>query len=895
MPFRRNSIRYRILVPLFLLTLSVVAILLSLFSMVSQEIGEEYHNALIALQAGEIREILEQAAAGLLRDGRWGDEAAMKAGKEKAIRDIGSYLAQQNIDVTLIDEGNTVLFTSAPEKTRMMLPYASRKGIFHLQRDARTHLDGFSLFFPVWQWKIILLSKPSSPFFIADTFLFLLFFVILGSFVMLAAVSFVIEKNLRYPIGKIMADIRTMHHIGATGIYELDTVGAVINDTFGRLKNRTEQYQALHSLSVSLSEDLSTDEVLMRILDHTGRLLRAGMSAFALFDTQGAFMKIITTGGTIKTRESLPEGKGLFAFIHRAAGPVRIDNVAVHPAFSGSLPEGHPEVHNLLACTVFNNQGNPIGALYLGNKKGGFTAEDETFLEAIAADAAVALNRAERMAVLRRFEQVIDSAFDVIVITDSEGFITYVNPAFVTLTGYTAEETMGKKTSLLKSGLLPHSFYKELWDTIKAGDIWKGEFINRKKSGEMYHTSAVIFPVSTEGVVSYASIQRDITQEKKLYEQLLRAQKMEAIGTLAGGIAHDFNNLLTAVLGYSEIMLGMMKQEDPMHRPVSIIHNAAERGAELGRKILTMTRKEKMETKPVDVNGIVESALELLMRSIPKSIEIVRNLGNGIPLIQADPNQIQQVIMNLAVNARDAMPDGGVLSIETSLVGEENGAANDLPFLGKGFVKFSLSDTGTGMDKEMQRKIFDPFVTTKETGKGTGLGLYIVHSIVSNHGGYINLYSEPSKGTRFSLYLPVTKGLDAEPAEASEDLKGSGTLLIIDDERDIRELCKDMLEPLGYHVLLAGGGTDGITTFRALRDEVSLVILDMIMPKMAGREVFQALRSIKPDLKILLCSGYSHHGFAGIDTLLDSGAKGFIQKPFTRQALARAVKEALAG
>ena len=606
-------------------------------------------------------------------------------------------------------------------------------------------------------------------------------------------------------------------------------------------------------------------------------------------------MKIITTGGTIKTRESLPEGKGLFAFIHRAAGPVRIDNVAVHPAFSGSLPEGHPEVHNLLACTVFNNQGNPIGALYLGNKKGGFTAEDETFLEAIAADAAVALNRAERMAVLRRFEQVIDSAFDVIVITDSEGFITYVNPAFVTLTGYTAEETMGKKTSLLKSGLLPHSFYKELWDTIKAGDIWKGEFINRKKSGEMYHTSAVIFPVSTEGVVSYASIQRDITQEKKLYEQLLRAQKMEAIGTLAGGIAHDFNNLLTAVLGYSEIMLGMMKQEDPMHRPVSIIHNAAERGAELGRKILTMTRKEKMETKPVDVNGIVESALELLMRSIPKSIEIVRNLGNGIPLIQADPNQIQQVIMNLAVNARDAMPDGGVLSIETSLVGEENGAANDLPFLGKGFVKFSLSDTGTGMDKEMQRKIFDPFFTTKETGKGTGLGLYIVHSIVSNHGGYINLYSEPSKGTRFSLYLPVTKGLDAEPAEASEDLKGSGTLLIIDDERDIRELCKDMLEPLGYHVLLAGGGTDGITTFRALRDEVSLVILDMIMPKMAGREVFQALRSIKPDLKILLCSGYSHHGFAGIDTLLDSGAKGFIQKPFTRQALARAVKEALAG
>ncbi|MFO0754520.1 MAG: ATP-binding protein [Thermodesulfovibrionales bacterium] len=891
--FNKNGIRYKILTPILILIVASTLIMLYLFSVASREIAEDYRNAAIATHAGEVQEFLYRAVSDLLRSGQSGEERTVQARQEAALREIEAHLAEENIEAIFLDSGNRVLFSSASQETvGTLLPYAARKGPFHLEREAQD-LHGFSLSFPVWEWNILLLSHSSPPFFIAGKFLFLLVFIVFGSFLMLAAASFIIGKNLLQPMERIMADIRTKHRIGPTGIYELDTVGTVINDTLAMLQKKTEQYQTLHTLSVSLSEELSTDEVLRRIIDHTSRLLHSGISACALFDSQGAITKMITTEGSLRGRESLPQGKGLFAFIHRSSDPVRIDDVAGHAAFSGALPEGHPEVRNLLACTVFNNHGNPIGALYLGNKEGGFTAEEETVLKAIAADAAVALNRAERLAELRKFKQAIDSAFDVIVMTDSEGHITYVNPAFATLTEYTAVEAAGKKTSFLKSGFHSDAFYKELWSTIKVGEIWKGEFINRKKSGEMYHASAIIFPIFSEGTVSYAAIQRDISQEKKLYEQLLRAQKMEAIGTLAGGIAHDFNNLLTAILGYSEILLGRIPEEDSLHRPLSIIYNAAEKGAELGRRILTMTRKEKMETKPVDINGMVESSLELLVRSIPKNIEIVRNLEAGIPLIQADPAQLQQVVMNLAVNARDAMSEGGTLSLETALVGEENGAANDLPSCGRGFVRLSLSDTGTGMDKEIQRKIFDPFFTTKEPGKGTGLGLYIVHSIISNHGGYINVYSEPARGTRFSLYLPVPQGLEVGPAEAAEALEGSGTLLVIDDEYDVRELCKDMLEPFGYRVLLAGSGADGINSFRSSRDEVSLVLLDMIMPKMAGSEVFQALRSMKPDLRILLCSGYSHSGFAGIDTLLNSGAKGFIQKPFTRRTLARAVKKAL--
>lgn len=385
----------------------------------------------------------------------------------------------------------------------------------------------------------------------------------------------------------------------------------------------------------------------------------------------------------------------------------------------------------------------------------------------------------------------------------------------------------------------------------------------------------------------------DMTEKKRMEERLIRAQKMEAVGTLAGGMAHDFNNLLTAILGYAEIILSMTKEGDPFNKPATIIFDAAQRGAEFGKKILTITRKEKMETKPVNINDIVGNSLELLQRSIHKNIEINTNLREDIPLTKGDPSQLQQVVINLAVNARDAMPNGGRLTIETAVVSKENGAATNILADMNGFIKLSISDTGVGIDRITQRKIFDPFFTTKEMGKGTGLGLYIVHSIVNNHGGYINLYSEPNKGTQFNIYLPIPKGMDIEEPFSVNNIRGSGTILVIDDESDVRELCRDMLELLGYTVLLAENGNIGINTFREMKEKISLVILDMIMPGMGGNEVFQVLRTMKNDVKVLLCSGYSQNGFAGIDELLKRGAVGFIQKPFTRQTIAIPIKKAL--
>jgi PAS domain S-box-containing protein len=414
------------------------------------------------------------------------------------------------------------------------------------------------------------------------------------------------------------------------------------------------------------------------------------------------------------------------------------------------------------------------------------------------------------------------------------------------------------------------------------------------RNGNEIMVSLSLYPEKNAAgtVVGFDGYIIDITEKKRLEERLVRAQKMEAIGTLAGGMAHDFNNLLTAILGYSSILLRTLKEHDPFFKPVSIIHEAALRGAELGRKILSVTRKEQREIKPVDLNNVVRSALELLHQSLPKNIEIITHLADGLPLTQADPSQLQQVIINLAVNARDAMPGGGKLTIETSLSGADRNGGTSANARTGGMIKLSVADNGAGIDAETQARIFDPFFTTKEVGKGTGLGLYIVHSIVHNHGGHINIYSEPARGTQFTIHLPVIAPDAATVFPEVAEVTGSGTILVIDDEPHIREMCRDMLGALGYRVLLAEDGMTGIQTYRNDHRDIDLVILDMIMPKMGGPQVFAALKTIDPAVKVLLYSGYSSN-HVGIDELLRRGVVGFIQKPFSAEDISIAIKKAL--
>ncbi|MFQ3574546.1 MAG: ATP-binding protein, partial [Thermodesulfovibrionales bacterium] len=508
------------------------------------------------------------------------------------------------------------------------------------------------------------------------------------------------------------------------------------------------------------------------------------------------------------------------------------------------------------------------------------------------ADIASAIDRARYIEELVRFQDIIDSAFDVIVITDEKAVILYANRSFETVTGYSIEEVIGKKTSILKSGCHNQEFYKRLWATLKDKKVWKGEFINKKKNGEIFYDSSVIYPIYFSNKLNYVCIKRDITEEKRLYQHLIRSQKMEAMGSLAAGLAHDFNNVLTSILGYSEIILNSMTETDRFYKYIKTINKSAQKAGELTRNILSVTRKEKMETKPVDINKIIREVVDLISHSLAKQIELVTNLSDDIPITAADPSQIHQVILNLTVNARDAMPNGGILTISTSLSKKPDTEVNQLTDTDTQFIKISISDTGIGIDEKAQDKIFDPFFTTKPKGKGTGLGLYIVHTIVTNHNGYINFSSKPNEGTTFNIYLPVKEPPKTVEEKPLENHKGSLTILVIDDEEAIRSLCKDMLESVGYQVITANDGVDGIDKYIRHKDRIDAVILDMIMPKKRGDEVFLELKKINPDVKVIICSGFVHEDSIGIDTLLKSGAVGFIQKPFTINTLLLHLKKA---
>lgn len=719
--------------------------------------------------------------------------------------------------------------------------------------------------------------------------------VVGGGLLILVLTAIILRINLMRPINALTNDMKKGNPLRQTNIKELDQLGQIINSQMKEIEERSEHYIMLHKIAVELNTLSDIKIVLKNIIEYSREILHARFAALAVYDERGRFADLIVSGPE-KRPDYMPEGKGILQYLRLSLVPVRIDNIKKHPAFSGSFPEGHPDIESFLGYPVFSSDGRPIGAIYFANKiNGAFTPEDESILKAISSDIAVALEREKTLEELKRFKRIIDSAFDMIVITDRDGNIVYVNKAFETVTGYSRAEALGQNPRLLKSGLHDTDFYKNLWQRILSGNPWKGEFINRKKSGELYNSQASIFPLFDHAgnITHFVSIQRDVTEEKKLYEHLLRAQKMEAIGTLAGGIAHDFNNILTSILGYAELLKDALLENQELYRYADIIDKSANRGADLAKKILTVTRKEHAEFRSINLNAVVMETVEILRKSIPKEIEIELKLRDELPNIRADYSQMSQVLMNLAINAKDAMPEGGRLFISTDIVGSENGAANGNIFQkGINFVKLTVEDTGTGIPKELHGKIFDPFFTTKDPGSGTGLGLYIVHSIVTNHGGYINLYSEPGKGTRFNVYLPVYLSKDAEEiSEAFIEDNTTGTVLIIDDEPYVCDIYKDVLSKYGFKVFIATEPSEGIRIFK--ETHIDVVILDLIMPRMSGREVFQILRELNKESKIILSSGYSAELYSDINKMLEAGASSFIQKPVSPKTLVMTLRRIL--
>ena len=495
-----------------------------------------------------------------------------------------------------------------------------------------------------------------------------------------------------------------------------------------------------------------------------------------------------------------------------------------------------------------------------------------------------------------KYRSLFEQSEDAIFISKPDGSLMDVNPAGVELLGF------GSKDDLLKINMIDFFVNPEegelLLSILKRDRFAKDqEFTFKKKNGGRIVVSSTITVVLDESnqAYSYLGIIRDITKQKSLQDQLMQAQKMESVGTLAAGIAHDFNNILGIIMGYSGLIGRKELDPEKTARGTDAILKATSRGAALVKQLLTFARKAESEYESVRINDIVNEVSKLLRETLPKTIVVTEDIKPDLPPIDADATQIHQVLLNLCLNARDAMPNGGTIKISTATSESEQVGSrfpNALPIK---HILLEVKDTGHGMDEETKRRIFDPFFTTKDVGKGTGLGLALVHSIVSSHNGFIEVETNPGDGTTFSIYLPIHNRKtfkDETTAITLQDAPGGAeTILLIEDEEMLRDLVKAVIESKGYNVFTADDGEEGIELFTRRRSEIAVVISDLGLPKIPGDEVLRRIRSISPLVKLIAASGFIEPEVKS--KLLDIGVMHFIQKPYLLAEIMQTIRETI--
>jgi len=517
---------------------------------------------------------------------------------------------------------------------------------------------------------------------------------------------------------------------------------------------------------------------------------------------------------------------------------------------------------------------------------------------------------------IRKLSQAVEQSMGSIVITDTEGNIEYVNPKFTQITGYTREEAVGQNPRILKSGTTPPEEYKRLWDTIAAGNEWQGEFCNKKKNGELFWELAQIAPMKNEAgvITNYLAVKEDITnmkraqrEQEELKEQLFHVQKLDSVGRLAGGIAHDFNNVLMAITGYASLIQMELQGDEPISGYVRKIIESSGKAANLTQSLLAFSRRQPVSLEPANLNKIIINMEHLFFRLLGETIECKIHLADKDLTIMADSAKIEQVVMNLVTNARDAMPQGGRLTVRTEMVEPDGVRVRELNLAHNGrYALLSVSDTGTGMDEATMKRIFEPFFTTKERGKGTGIGLATVYGTVKQHNGHIEVASIPNQGTTFDVYLPITDavengsvGNDAKaavaarsPEAASTSSKTAKTLLVAEDEAAVRDSVVKILRHAGYRVISAGNGEDAVLKFREHAGDIDLLVFDVMMPGKNGKEAYNEIKKIKPAVKTIFMSGYSED-MATNREIQEEGLL-FLQKPVIIPKLLEKIRDVLA-
>jgi two-component system cell cycle sensor histidine kinase/response regulator CckA len=494
-----------------------------------------------------------------------------------------------------------------------------------------------------------------------------------------------------------------------------------------------------------------------------------------------------------------------------------------------------------------------------------------------------------------RFRALVENSFDVLMLLDADGRVKYLTPSSVRHIGWTPEQLLGRSVFEFMhpdDGARVGGHLREVLDQPGGSVLGEVRFHHADGSWRIMEGVGVnrLADPAVAGIVVNV---RDITERRKLEEQLRQAQKMEAVGQLAGGVAHDFNNLLTAILGYCNLMLDEIPETDPLRRDLLEIQSAGDRAASLTRQLLAFSRRQMLQPQVIDINTVVTQLERLLRRLITENVELRTVLAPELRMVTVDPASVEQVLVNLTVNARDAMPAGGRLTIETANVDlDDTYAVTHMTMTPGPYVMLAVADTGEGMDAATRARVFEPFFTTKEQGKGSGLGLATVYGVVKQSGGNIWVYSEPGHGTMFKVYLPATGAAVPAARADGESAGGWETVLLVEDEDGVRALAREVLRRHGYVVLEARNGVDALRVAERHHDEIHLMLADVVMPHMSGRELAGRLGALRPAMKLLFMSGYSDHVLIQGDLI---PGVPLLQKPFTPEALARNVRRILDG
>jgi len=667
------------------------------------------------------------------------------------------------------------------------------------------------------------------------------------------------------------------------------------------LDSQRQELLALNTISEAVNRAVEINYLLQNVLQEILRVLDVEYGwIYRIIDNR--VVLIVQRGAEELKAPIVAAGGEVTADQNSWIRESRIHKRPKEEATGGEVRWQHGEVEAWASVPIMMKDqlfGNIVVA---SRNREAFSNKQLELITAFSNQIGVAIENATLFERLRKSEEryidLFEHAPDMYHIVNHEGIIISCNHTEAERLGYRKEELIGQPFTKL----YPAVYHVEARALLN--EIFGKNQETKGLEEQMVHCNGEPIDVSVSTSLIYDEsrnpillrvVARDITEKKKMEAKILHAQRIDSIGNLAGGVAHDFNNILTSILGSTTIMKRKMKKNDQWFRFVDIIETAAKRGASFTRQLLTFARKSNVQFRPVVLNDIIEETLHLFEHSTDKTISVKKILTSDVCLVNGDDGQMQQSLLNLLINARDAMPDGGVISVQSERINFDTRTRSALTESRTGeYVAISVTDHGTGMERNVQQRIFEPFFTTKDQGKGTGLGLAVVYGVVNSHNGFITVQSEPGIGSQFTLYFPLLKESDRslQSLKSQKLERGQERVLVVDDEQNVAEVIGGMLANLGYHVTIANSGKKAISLYKK-NPRFDVVILDMNMPVMGGKETYTKLKALDPDVRIIISTGYSSKGFALSET--GESANAVLQKPYQLEDLSRTMRDVLTG